>query len=293
MRVAHFTDIHLLRRPALTSLLGKRLLGAANLYLAGRAGHFQEATVVALVEAIAAQEPDVVVCTGDFTALASPSEFALARDLLEPLISRFPFVAIPGNHDVYTREAILARSFERTFGRWSGGGTFPAVHHFGDVAFVGVDGTRAHPLLASGRVPEAQLQRLDQLLRSDELADTFVVLLVHYPLRDRTGAPDLRKARHLENGLELVRIISETGRVGLVLHGHEHHGFRTEIATPRGPVPIINPGASGLATLPASARTAHFNVYTLGRQGLEGVERFALLGPGFVPEPGGPYASGG
>ncbi len=290
MRVLHFTDLHLFRFPRVSSLLSKRLLGTANLYLARRVDHFSERSIELLVQAVLEQAPDVCVCTGDLTGMASPAEFEDIRTLLGPILDRFPVYMVPGNHDVYTGGAARERRFEKTFGAWSGGGSYPALHRQGELSLVGLDCARPHPILASGELPAAQLEGMERLLASGELDDSFTILLLHYPLRDRHGAPYGSSTRHLVNARELEAVLRAKPGVDLILHGHEHHGFRSQLETPRGPIPIYDPGAGGRTCAPSRNDTAHFNIYTIQDRRLTAIERWALDGERFVEEPGGPYA---
>jgi 3',5'-cyclic AMP phosphodiesterase CpdA len=287
MRVAHFTDLHLSRRPGLADLLGKRLLGAGNLYVAGRGRRFSEEVVEALVEAVLSLDPDLCVCTGDLTALALADEFAAVRERLEPLLASRPCVLVPGNHDAYTRAAHRERTFQGIFGRWCGGGAFPFVHREGEVAFVGLDCSDPHPLLATGAVGERQIAALDALLAEESRHGSTVVLLLHYPLRDHAGRPYAHRGRRLLDAGQVERVV--TDRVAMILHGHEHRGFRT--ALPSG-IPVLNPGAGGRACSPARGETAHFNVVEVTPGRPPRVDRWAFDGGRFAPEPGGSYASG-
>ena len=177
MRIAHITDIHVQRRPQFSELFGKRFLGAANLYIAGRHDHFTPAAQKALVRALKAQELDVVACTGDLTALATDEEFQAARDLLGPIFAAQPSVIIPGNHDTYVAQAEAERWIERYFGEWTGQGDWPRLHQHGGVAFVAVDVCRHRPILSTGEIDAPQLQRLDTLLCNPELKGQFVFLM--------------------------------------------------------------------------------------------------------------------
>lgn len=288
MRVAHISDLHVEVPPRPAQLLSKRAIGAMNLYLLGRHAHFAPRTVIALVEALLTLKPDLVVCTGDLTATATPEEFARAAELLSPITDRFPFVVIPGNHDVYTRGSV--GRFDKWFGAWSNGGAYPFARHHGGVSFVAADVVRPD-VLSRGFVPRDQLDRLARLL---ETGTDPVVVLLHYPLRGRHGAPYGPTSRALANAREIEAILADHERVVAVLHGHEHHGFRTKL--PRaggGDIHVLDPGASGYAFLPDRGRTAHFNVYDIeGFERFE-VERHAFDGERFSPEPGGAYASGG
>lgn len=300
MRVLHFTDLHVQRRPRLIDLVTgpKRIIGALNLYLLGRRSHFQRAVQEGLVQAVLEQAPDVVVCTGDLTALATDDELEAAHALLRPVYERFPFVVQPGNHDTYVRERRPGDRMRRWFGPWMGPGG-PRLVRYGGAAFLTVETCRAH-LTSRGHSPPGELAKaavlLDTLgLRGQDPAEEGLLLFwcQHYPLRDRHGAPYGPAGRCLADAAAVEALLASRSEVGAVLHGHEHHGFRTTVPGLRGPVPVLNPGAGGYAHLPAKRRTAHFSIYDVQNGALASVERFAWQGERFAPEPGGAYATGG
>ncbi len=294
MRVAHVTDIHVMLPPRPRQLLGKRLLGTANLYLGGRKSQFSRASQEALVEAVTAQAPDAVVCTGDLTAQGTPEEFEAARALLGPVFCAQPTVVIPGNHDTYTPDAVRSGALEHYFGEWLGGGPWPRLHLLGDDVAVAALQVCEPRLDSAGRVPDGQLGRLGDVLTDASIGERALLLALHYPLRGRRGEPygpatrALGGARRLEGALG-----PHAGRITAILHGHEHHGFQTQVELGDVTVPILNPGASGYAHLPAKRRTAHFTVYELDATGLGAIERFAFDGQRFEPEAGGAWATGG
>lgn len=291
MKIAHLTDLHVMRPPRPAELLGKRLIGSANLYLMGRKGHFDARAQQAAVDAALAERPDLVLISGDLTAQALESEFEAARALLDPLLRAAPAVIISGNHDTYVASAVRQDLTRRWFGSWMGQGT-PALLRFGDVAVLTLETCRAH-LLSSGYAPPDQLPRAAALLQALEPPLPFVFLLMHYPLRNRRGQPYGPATRNLSNAAEVEAWLLGQPRVGAVVHGHEHHGFRAQLARPGGDLPILDPGASGYALLPDKGRTAHLNLYEADGDGLHGVRRLAWDGAAFVEEPGGAYATGG
>lgn len=283
MRVAHLTDLHVEHPPTLAELGNKRLAGAVNLYVLGRHHHFSRAAQTALIPAVAAQAPDLVLCTGDLTATATEAEFVGAAALVAPLRERFPWVAIPGNHDVYTGESV--GRFARHFG------AAPAVRteRFGGWDVVAID--VCHPdWLSRGWLGAEGIAALDAELAS---GSGPALVALHYPLRGRKGDPYGPGTRACVDAREIEAVLLRHERVRLVVHGHEHHGFRTELSGGGRSIPIVDPGASGYAYLPARGRTAHFCVYELDDDGLRGVERFRFDGEAFVPEPGGAFATGG
>lgn len=289
MKIVHLTDIHVHVRPTLGELRSKRLLGSVNLYVLGREGKFSTASQQAAVAATVAEAPDVVVISGDLTAQALDSEFEAAKALLQPVLDRFPTVIIPGNHDVYIPEAEPAGTMRAHFGQWMGE-TTPWLHTFDGVAFLALETCRPH-LLSSGKTPAGQVDDAAALL--EQAGDRFVFLVQHYPLRGRRGEPYGPSTRALTDAAAVEAMVAATDRVGAILHGHEHHGYRTEIPGAKEPVPILNPGSSGYAFLPDMGRTAHLNVYDADSRGLHAVRRLRFDGERFVEEPGGAYATGG
>ena len=269
-------------------MTGKRLIGSVNLYVLGRKSKFSAAVQRAAIEAAVQVQPDVVVFTGDLTAQALESEFEAARALMDPLLSRFPAVLIPGNHDTYVREAVPGERMRRWFGRWMGEQA-PWLHTFDGVAFLYLETCRLD-VLSRGLTPSQQLTDAQRLL--EQAGDRFVFLCQHYPLLSRRGAPYGPATRALQNAQAVEAFLQGTDRIGAILHGHEHHGFRVDIPTGGGPRPILNPGASGYAFLPQHDRTAHLNIYEVDQNGIHDVQRLRYDGSAFTPEPGGAYATG-
>ena len=269
-------------------------MGSVNLFILGRHSKFSRTVQEALAEAVAAAKPDALVFTGDATAQATDEEFETFKKLYGPLFSLQPTAAIPGNHDTYTHRSYRERSIEEYLGDWTGRGNWPRLHFLGDkVACVAIDSCRAH-FLSSGKVDRDQLSRLDQMLGSSALSGRDVFVLIHYPLRGRHGEPYGPSGRPLSNAREVEAILlGHSDRITAILHGHEHHGYRTQLSDGSRRIPILNPGSSGYAWTPDKDRTAHFNVYTL-HEGRLAVERYRFDGEkgAFLPEPGGAYSTG-
>lgn len=262
MRVVHLTDLHISAPLRTSQLLGKRALGAANLVLRGRDRQFGGASRDALVDDVLGQRPDLVVLTGDLTALATEAEFAAARDALTPLLSAHPVAMVAGNHDRYTRGSARARRMESHFGPWTEGGLWDAQAR----AWTGETDDRAPGLarfsvdridlwmldtarpsaVSRGRVTAGQIERLGREL-AGPIEERVRVLGLHYPLL----GPDGRPYRHPTHGLRgveaLIGLLREQP-VDLVLHGHVHHWWAGALAARSGrPIPVFNGGSSGLA----------------------------------------------
>lgn len=294
MRLAHATDIHWFVPPRASQLTVKRTLGTANLYVRGRRHDFDEAVQGALVAHLVALAPDLVVITGDLTAQALPEEFEKARVALDPVLGRVPTFVIPGNHDVYTPGAKRERRIEAWFGDWMGLGGPVTRRDEGEITVLGLDPNRPTLVSASGVLPADQLIALAEALSQPDLAGRFVVLAIHYPVVDRRGALYDGASHGLRNAAELVGLLEQAPRrPDLILCGHKHHGYRSELVLGDGArVPVINCGSSGQAHQPDRQRAAAMCVYTVEHGALSEVERYLHDGAAFVPEPGGAFATG-
>ena len=288
LKVVHLTDLHVQTLPRIREMTGKRLLGSVNLYVLGRRSKFSEAVQRAAIAAAVAENPDVVVFTGDLTAQALDGEFEAAEELLQPILTRFPTVLIPGNHDTYARETVPGDRMRRRFGKWMGEGA-PWLHTFDEIAFLHLETCRLDPL-SRGFTPPEQITKAERLL--EQSGERFIFLCQHYPLLGRRGETYGPSTRALSNARIIEDFLGRTDRIGAVLHGHEHHGFTVDVPTGGGPRPILNPGASGYAWLPAKNRTAHLNVYEVDAAGIHDIRRLRYDGEAFMEEPGGAYATG-
>ena len=121
MRVLHFSDIHV--QASLSALspsdwFSKRAIGAANL-LARRGKYFREAAqkLEQLEVFRRSQGAAMAVCTGDYTALGTEEEHALARVAVAPLTEGAEhFLTVPGNHYLYLADTLAEGRFDRHFG---------------------------------------------------------------------------------------------------------------------------------------------------------------------------------
>jgi 3',5'-cyclic AMP phosphodiesterase CpdA len=238
MRILHFSDIHIATpwvEVPWRKWIGKRSLAFVNL-LAGRARRFAEgrAKLAALERFRREQRVDLVLFTGDYTALGLEAELAAARAVVEPLMAApLGFVNIPGNHDLYLHDALRGRWFERHFGdtlrsdlRVGSDGTWPLVRLVDpDVAVVALNGARPNPQpwRSSGRIPRPQLAALRELLRDGRLAGRCTFVLSHYPPLLADGSRDSLRHR-LVNDDELLAACTGLGR-GAILSGHVHHRY--------------------------------------------------------------------
>ncbi len=249
--LAHLSDPHLgpIPEARLSELLGKRFFGMMN-WISARRRNFGAATLAPLVADIHAQAPDHICVTGDLVNVSLPAEFDTGAAFLAALGAPDKVSVIPGNHDAYVRSA-MHHHLERWAPFLAGDAgaphspvdvaAFPYVRRRGPVALVGV--STAVPtavFMASGKVGEAQRERLRRLLAGLKDEGLFRVVMIHHPpVGERHFHRDLTDA-------EAVRAVLAEAGAELVLHGHDHRASLGHIpAADGGAIPVVGvPSAS-------------------------------------------------
>ncbi|OAI41597.1 hypothetical protein AYO40_03005 [Planctomycetaceae bacterium SCGC AG-212-D15] len=265
VRLAHLSDIHITAAPLgwqWQDWLNKRAAGWFNLRFLGRGWHFRDAETVLsqLVAELRTRRPDRIVFSGDATALGFEAEFARAAAILQLTHPDTPpGLAVPGNHDYYTRTSAGLGHFERYFAPWQQGEresehTYPFAQRVGHVWLIAVNSCTGNRWFwdAGGSVDAGQLERLGRLLRRIEGGPR--VLVTHYPVAVENGSLE-RRSHALRNLSELVRVAAEGG-VGLWLHGHRHRAY--VLSRPgMAPFPVVCVGSATQSGLWS------FNEYTI------------------------------
>jgi 3',5'-cyclic AMP phosphodiesterase CpdA len=248
IRLAHFSDIHLTAKPLgwrLRDFLSKRATGWMNLKL-GRGRRFRDAETItaAMMREIHDGHFNHIVFSGDATTLGFEAEFAVAARALE--IDSLPGLAVPGNHDYYTRAPVKTGLFERFFAPWQHGeriddAIYPFAQRVGHCWLIGVNSARANRLIwdARGLVGIEQLNRLRELLKRLGAGPRIVV--THYPLYLADGQPE-KRWRRLRDWQAFCDIVVE-GKIALWLHGHRHNSYVVP-ATPEQPFTVICAGSA-------------------------------------------------
>lgn len=272
MRIAHLTDIHFQQSPSFGELLHiKRLMGSTNLYLLGRKSKFGLEVQRRSIKKVVDMKPDLVLLTGDLTAQALDGEFDLARQELDPILSQFPTVVIAGNHDTYITP--FPTKMRDAFTPWLADDGVD-LKEFGNVGVLTIESCRP-TLLSSGYVDPARLKKASELLKNSHAS--FIFFCMHYPLLNRRGEPYGPATRALSNGAEVLEWLKGETKISAYLHGHEHHGYQTEIQIKNGTIPSINPGVSGYNIDLNSKRFPHVACYTVEDGSLTDIERWQLM----------------
>ncbi|MGI5939400.1 MAG: metallophosphoesterase family protein [Thermoleophilia bacterium] len=187
--IAHLSDLHLGSPYFVANLLDRTIVEVNDL------------------------QPDIVIITGDLTAMGYRQEFRAAREYLDRLTCPDVLV-VPGNHD--SRNVGYAH-FERLFATRE-----PVIHKKG-VTVVGVDSTE--PDLDYGRIGRHRYHWIRQSFA--EAPDDFKIFFLHHHL---LPIPGTGRERNIVNDAgDVLEVLVECG-VELVLSGHKHvpHSWRLE-----------------------------------------------------------------
>ena len=243
LRILHFSDIHVglqIRRMHLKRWFSKRAIGAINL-MRGRARYFDEAEekMAALVRFKEENNIDLVIHTGDYTALGLESELIMAKSFVEPLMSPPQcYLTVPGNHDIYVHEGNSHYRFSEQFcsvlqndlPEYCRGGHWPLVRLVGsDLAVIAVNSSRPNPWpwRSNGEIPQEQLEALSEIIEDERLAERFIMVMTHYAPRLSNGEPD-KKLHGLINADEFLERCKAIPH-GAILFGHIHRTYQLNI----------------------------------------------------------------
>ena len=243
LRVLHFSDIHVgvqVRHMAWKKWFSKRAIGAINL-LRGRAKYFDEAQekIEALIRFKEENNIDLVIHTGDYTALGLESELKLAKQLVSPLMTPPQrYVTVPGNHDIYVHEANSHYRFSEQFcsvlqndlPEYCRGGHWPLIRLVGDdMAVIALNSARPNPWpwRSNGIIHQVQLDALEEILQDTRIKDRYIFVMTHYAPRLGNGKPDskLHGLINAKNFLEKCKNISS----GAILCGHVHKTYHVKV----------------------------------------------------------------
>lgn len=282
MRIAHFSDLHVLALDGVPThrFFNKRFTGWVNLRV--KRGHqHRPAHVRAVAREITRAKVDHVVITGDLTNLALEQEFVAVRDLLEQDLGLRPeqISAVPGNHDLYTRGAMRDRRFTSYFHDYVQSdlpelcaeiplGRFPFVKLRGPCAIIGLSSAVPRlPLVASGHLGAAQLDAFSRILEHPEVKKRMPIILLHHPIHN----PPSKMAAFVRGLSDADALIARVGGLerGLLLHGHLHVRRQSALGTPLGE--LLSVGATS-ASLDHEHehKMAGFNLYEFDDAGALG-----------------------
>ncbi len=218
----------------------KRWLGQVNLRR-GRAKRFPPTWRQPIMDQILKEEVDAVLFTGDFSTFSLKAEFEEAAALFAPLREKFGerLIAIPGNHDVYTRNSVKRRYLEQAF---------PWVHSEAATSLdlLGIPLICVHhavPLLlrSNGHFGSEACAALEREIA--ELKGKPYLLAGHFPYACPPEWPETWEHRLI--GEERLAELMRRQPASIYFHGHKH--VRWALRPPESPDTLcLNCGSAGM-----------------------------------------------
>lgn len=165
---------------------------------------------------------DKILLGGDLTTTALETEFRAAGQFVSKLPA--PWIAIPGNHDVYTYRSQWGKTFYRFFEQEEGWGNWRLkedrleVHRLDETYWlVALDVCYATNVVSSRGLFSEELE--EKMKRALEAIpkEGHIAVYCHYPFFHH-DAP----RRTLKRGEQLQKVLQRDPRIRLFLHGHTH-----------------------------------------------------------------------
>jgi 3',5'-cyclic AMP phosphodiesterase CpdA len=179
-------------------------------------GRTNAAVLPVLAAAIHAEQPDLVVASGDLTQRARARQFEEARRFLSALPQ--PQIVVPGNHDIP-----LYNLFSRWLAPLTNYRTYISddlepFYSDGEIAVAGINTARAWSF-KEGRINERQVARSCARLDSTPAALTRIVV-THHPF----SVADVESTDGIVGRAAMAMTGFATCRVDMILSGHMHLG---------------------------------------------------------------------
>jgi 3',5'-cyclic AMP phosphodiesterase CpdA len=185
------------------------------------------AVVEGLAADLSAEQPDLLVVSGDLTQRARSHQFRSAATFLGRLT--MPQLAVPGNHDVPLFN--LVRRFFLPFRRYQRYIDADLQPFYCDqiMAVVGINTARAvswrwNGLWKDGRISEEQLRNVELRFRGLP-PDVFKVVVTHHPFIPPPG----ERLKGIVGGAMRALDRLEAAGVDLLLAGHLHMAFGEDV----------------------------------------------------------------
>jgi 3',5'-cyclic AMP phosphodiesterase CpdA len=285
--LAHLSDPHLgpLPAPRWRELMGKRATGFINWRRKRHLIHHGD-VLARIIADLKVQAPDHIAVTGDLVNISLAAEYAPAAAWLASLGPPQDVTLVPGNHDLYTRDAaryplLHWRDYMRAHdGDLAPDATaFPFVRRRGSLALIGLSSAVATaPFMATGRLGAEQIARLGVALDRCAREGRFRVVLIHHPPLSRPA----RRFKRLLDGAEFRAALARHG-AELVIHGHDHEHSLIELPGPQRRIPVVGVPSASEAP-PGEHDPAGYNLYRI--EGAAGAWRCEAVARGLSPHGG-------
>jgi 3',5'-cyclic AMP phosphodiesterase CpdA len=228
-------------RVPLKTWFSKRAIGGLNLLL-GRSRRFADAKkkMAALGRFKNENNVDLVLCTGDYTALGLDHEYEEVVKTVRALMDApLGYVHVPGNHDYYLKDALRENRFARYFAgtlksdmpQYQVDGEWPLVRLIGkDLAVIAINSSRPNPQpwRSNGEISDAQIEVLSAIANDEQVKGRYALVITHFAPLLKDGLPD-KKMHGLVNARQFLNACAYF-QYASILCGHVHKGYHTRDA---------------------------------------------------------------
>jgi len=264
LRIVQISDFHFTRstwNPL--KLFSKRLLGYGN-WLFSRTHAFSEEILAGLPVLFRELRVDLVFLGGDFTTTSLDGEFRAARSFVDQL--GLPWLAIPGNHDVYTYADERKKTFYRFLenrqleeGKLKGFSLsqdrVEAYRLDESYSAILIDVCRATNVYSSRGLFSDDLEKKFRDVLSLIPSEDSILVCCHYPFFGHDAyRRTLKRREHLR------AILEADPRICLFLHGHTHRHTIADLQPSELPL-LLDSGSS------AQKKEASWNLIDLQKDG--------------------------
>ncbi|MBU6383271.1 MAG: metallophosphoesterase [Verrucomicrobia bacterium] len=265
MRIAQIADFHytqLTYNPF--RLLSKRLFAHLN-WVFCRKKHFFETQVEPLPKLFEDLKVDWVLMGGDFSTTALLEEFEKAKSLVDQI--KQPWIAIPGNHDRYTRKSCRELHFYRYFSMPHK--TIEAPIDFFNLKDHRIEAKKmgsgwwvialdtaiaTNPWSSEGLFSHKLEKALEEVIKLIPKQDS-IILLNHFPF----FLNDIQR-HNLIRGEALQSLLEKNPQIRLYLHGHTHRHTVADLQASQLPI-VLDSGSC------AQGRKGAWNLIDLDEKG--------------------------
>jgi len=224
LRIAHISDLHFAATTfSPLQFFSKRWIGNFYQMFTRRKQH-DPAQLDRLADLFVSLKIDCVLITGDLTTTTQTKELNQAVafvELLQALGLRV--IAIPGNHDHYTKNAWRKKKFYHFFPDYSENGCslkedgVALVSLCDGWSLVALDTAYASPLASSRGHFHPKIQSALQKVLSSLPAHENILVMNHFPLFEHE-----KPQKSLLRATELRTLLSSYPNIRFYLHGHTH-----------------------------------------------------------------------
>lgn len=188
-------------------VFNKKWIGKLNAFLR-RKDFFITDHLDKLLKSLIKEGVDSLIISGDFTTTSDIKEFQLSKAFIQKVLDKnIKVVAIPGNHDVYTKKSFEEKLFYTQLDNLS------TVTALGEWGLLLLDNTMYNsPFIANGCFTKEHEKSLLNFLKKSQ----DVIIANHFPLDDP------HKSHNLINGDLLKDILLKHSGTVIYLHGHTH-----------------------------------------------------------------------